>query len=400
MDDLKTKTLGFIYHIPFWEENGEIWTTFSPIGRYVETLARCFLTVTLIVPGRKQEHQPLYHVRASNLKIVSVKSLDNVQSYYFHLFHFYTNCFKAIKKVDILNIRVPTLTGFPAYLAARFYKKPVFLVVVGENVEFIKLAGYSGIKKLVAQLVGGLQDLLMKRMIIKSPAFTNGEDLFKKFRDLNKNLYLMRSSTINEDDILPEYRDTCRTSPYQVLTVANVSPRKGTSLIPEIIAQLRDLNIQVTWKYVGNIEGNSGQMELEKTRQLAREFGVIPYLTFEAPKGFDELLPLYRDSDIFVLPTYMEGIPRVILEAQASGLPVITTKVGGIPQAVENGVDAILTSPGNPVEITNSIMKVIQDPLFRQSLINKGLVTAQRLTLESETKRMLDKAEEVLRPNE
>lgn len=397
MDDFKSKNLGFVYHIPFWKENGDVWTTFSPIGRYVEALARDFKTVTLIAPVRKKEHQPLYRVRASNLHIISVKSLDNVQGYYFHLFHFYTKCFSAIKKVDILNIRVPTLTGFPAFLAARFYRKPTFLVVVGENFEFIKRAGYSGIKKLTAQIVSLLQDQLMKQMIKKSFTFTNGEDLFNKYHDLNKNVSLMRSSTINQGEILPTFRDTCQTATCRILTVAVVSSRKGTSLIPEIIARLRDKSIQVTWKYIGYIEGNSGQMELIKTRQLARDLDVHPYLSFEDSMGYDRLLPLYRESDIFVLPTYMEGIPRVILEAQASGLPVITTKVGGIPQAVEDGVDAILTSPGNPVELTDAILKVIQDPPFRQGLISKGLITAQKYTLESETKRMLDKVEKNIR---
>jgi len=389
VEDFKSKTLGFVYHVPFWKEAGEVWTTYSPIGRYVEALARNFQSVTLLSPVRELENQPLYRVRATNLKIVSVKSLDNVQSYYFRLFHFYFNCFKAIKNLDFVNIRMPTLTGFPAFLAAKFYRKPVFLVVVGENYEFIKLAGYSGIKKLTARFVGIWQDLLMKQMIKRSPTFTNGEDLFNKYFKLNKNVYLMRSSTINDVDILPTFRDTCQSPPYQILTVAVVSPRKGTSLIPEIIAQLRDSDIQVTWKYVGYIEGNSGEMELEKTQKLAQELDVQKYLSFERPRGLNELFQLYRESDIFVLPTYMEGVPRVILEAQASGLPVITTMVGGIPRAVHDGIDAILTSSGDPNEIALAIKKIIRNSDIRRNLIRNGIEGVKKNTLEIETQRML-----------
>lgn len=395
MEEFKSKTLGFVYHVPFWEENGEIWTCYSPIGRYVEALANHFNQVTLITPIRKQDQLPLYRVNAANLKIITVKPLGNVQSYYFHIFHFYASCFKAMKNIDILNIRMPTLTGFPAFLAARFRGKPVFLVIVGENLEFIKLAGYSGIKKLAAHVVGLLQDLLMRRMVRKSPTFTNGEDLFNKFRGLNKDVYLMRSSTINQADILPAFRDTCQKAPYRILTVAVVTPRKGTSLIPETIAQLRDSGIQVTWKYIGNIEGNSGEMELKKTKKLAEDLNVHHYLTFECPRGFDKLLPIYRESDIFVLPTYLEGVPRVILEAQASGLPVITTSVGGIPKAVRTGYDAILIPPGNPSKIAEEIRKIIRDHKYRQKLIENGLNTAHGFTLESETQRMLNKINEI-----
>jgi len=396
MEEFKSKTLGFVYHVPFWEENGEVWTCFAPIGRYVEALANHFNQVTLITPIRNQEQQPLYRVNAANLKIITVKPLANVQSYYGHIFHFYARCFKAMKNIDILNIRMPTLIGFPAFVAARLRRKPVFLVVVGENLEVIKLAGYSGLKHLAARFIGGFQDWLMKQVIKKCPTFTNGEDLFNKYRGLNKNVYLMRSSTIHQADILPAFRDTCQSAPYRILTVAVVMPHKGTSLIPETIAQLRDSGIQVTWKYVGNIEGNSGQMELEKTKKLAQDLNVQQYLTFESPMGFDELLPLYRESDLFVLPTYMEGVPRVILEAQASGLPVITTRVGGIPGAVQDGVDAIMIHPGDVIELANAIQRVILDIDLRVNLIKNGIIKAKKNTIEAETVRMLERVQALL----
>lgn len=391
MEEFKSKTLGFVYHVPFWEKDGEIWTCYSPIGRYVEALAIHFDKVILIAPEKNPEHQPLYKVRANNIKVTKIKSLKNVQSYYFHLLHFYAKCFKFAKQVDVINVRMPTLTGFPAFVAARIYKKPVFLVVVGENLEFIKLAGYSRIKKIAALAVGWFQDQLMRLMIKNSPTFTNGEDLYEKFHNLNHQVHLMRSSTINEADILPAFRDTCKRAPYRILTVAVVTPRKGTSFIPPVIAQLKAMGIQVDWRYIGYVEGNSGQMELEKTIKLAEELNVSQYLTFESPKGFNELLPIYRESDIFVLPTYMEGVPRVILEAQASGLPVITTKVGGIPGAVHDGVDALLTSPGNPFEIGLAIKEIIRNLDFRHELIRNGVERAKKNTLELETKKMLEK---------
>jgi len=50
MEKLGSLNLAFVYHVPFWEESGEIWTSFPPIGRYVEALAKYFCTVTLITP--------------------------------------------------------------------------------------------------------------------------------------------------------------------------------------------------------------------------------------------------------------------------------------------------------------------------------------------------------------
>jgi glycosyltransferase involved in cell wall biosynthesis len=286
---------------------------------------------------------------------------------------------------------MPTFLGFPAYLASRFYRKPVFLVVVGENYSFNTFSDYSRIKKWIAGTVARIQDSLMKKMIRHSLTFTNGKDLFEKYKPLNDHTYLMRSSTISAADILPGYRSTCNKKPYKILTVAIVAPRKGTSLIPAIISILKQKGIDVTWTHIGNIDGNAGEQELQKTMKLAADLGVSSQINFHEAIGFDELMPVYRSSDMFVLPTYMEGIPRVILEAQASGLPVITTSVGGIPQVVKQGVDGLLTSPGDSQAMAEAIRQIIQNSNLRQKLIRNGLQTARELTLESETRRMVEK---------
>lgn len=391
MEKLGSLNLAFLYHVPFWEEGGEIWTSFPPIGRYVEALAKYFCTVTLITPVRNQKQQPLYHMRAKNLRLVQVASLGNVQSYYLHLVHFYKAYFKTIQKVDCATIRMPTLPGLPVYLASKIYHKPLFLVIVGENYEFIKHAGYSGIKQSIASSFGRFHDGILRQMVREFPSFTNGDDLYQKYQKFNKEVYRMRSSTIIEEDILPEFRDTCQSAPYKILTVGIISPRKGTSLIPETLARLEKMGVDVTWKYIGRVDGNAGEMELAKTRQLAKEYGVAERLAFESAVGFEELMSWYRTADIFVLPTFMEGVPRVILEAQASGLPVISTYVGGIPGAVKDGEDAILVPPGDPQSIANAILRIIKDEELRKRMIAAGLESARNHTLDAETKTMIER---------
>ena len=97
-----------------------------------------------------------------------------------------------------------------------------------------------------------------------------------------------------------------------------------------------------------------------------------------------------------MLPTLLEGIPRVILEAQAAGLPVVTTNVGGIPGAVEHGVDALLCPPRDSIAMTDAIQSVIEDSDLRRRLIENGLNKARQYTLEIETSRMLEKVEQYI----
>ena len=87
----------------------------------------------------------------------------------------------------------------------------------------------------------------------------------------------------------------------------------------------------------------------------------------------DEKLPdLYAASDIFVLPALYENFPFAILEAQSAGLPVISTKVGGIPEFLVNNENGLLMEPGDPEQLVKRIMVLLQDPEFSKELGRRG----------------------------
>ena len=67
-------------------------------------------------------------------------------------------------------------------------------------------------------------------------------------------------------------------------------------------------------------------------------------------------------SAIFVLPSYAEGVPVVLMEAMAAGRPVVTSRITGIPELVEDGVSGFLTEPGDIDALTAAIRKLLDDP--------------------------------------
>jgi glycosyltransferase involved in cell wall biosynthesis len=78
--------------------------------------------------------------------------------------------------------------------------------------------------------------------------------------------------------------------------------------------------------------------------------------------------PYYRAMDLFVLPTWREGFPNVVLEAAATGLPVITTESTGARDSVLPEVTGLLIPPGYPDAICEAVMKLIRDPQRRQHM--------------------------------
>lgn len=103
-------------------------------------------------------------------------------------------------------------------------------------------------------------------------------------------------------------------------------------------------------------------------RRLVNENGLNGNFSFLGHVDKNTLLKCYQSASIFVLPSYYEGIPNVILEAMACGLPVVATRAGGIPEVVTNGKNGFLVSPKNPEEISQAILGLLDDERLRKDM--------------------------------
>ena len=120
-----------------------------------------------------------------------------------------------------------------------------------------------------------------------------------------------------------------------MLCVSRIDPRKGLRVLPEAVAILAREGIDVTLDVVGPTIGLIGDEERDAIRENANRLGVADRVTLRGAVPLDSLMRLYRDYDLFVLPTRPgEGVPRVLMEAMANGLPVVTTNVAGIASLV------------------------------------------------------------------
>jgi len=142
--------------------------------------------------------------------------------------------------------------------------------------------------------------------------------------------------------------------------IANFYETKGLkyliSALPEIIKSRNDAKLIIfgDGELRSKLETQINKLNLEKSIFLPGELSnAQKYL-----KAFD----------IFVLPSVKEGLPYVILEAGAAGLPIIATRVGGIPEMIKNDTNGLLISPGDPAEISDTIIKLINNENLRDSL--------------------------------
>ncbi len=92
----------------------------------------------------------------------------------------------------------------------------------------------------------------------------------------------------------------------------------------------------------------------------ARELRLDAAVEFLGEVG--DIPALLRRASLFVLPSRTEGLPLTVLEAMASGLPVVATRVGGTPEAVVDGVSGVLVPPGEPMSLAAALCRVYSDP--------------------------------------
>ena len=95
-----------------------------------------------------------------------------------------------------------------------------------------------------------------------------------------------------------------------------------------------------------------------------------------------------RAADIFVLSSTWEGLPMVILEALAAGCPIVSTAVGGVPSAIDDGVSGILVPPSDPAALAAGIGRAAQDPAQRRRIAEGGkAVFAARFSADAMARR-------------
>ena len=119
-----------------------------------------------------------------------------------------------------------------------------------------------------------------------------------------------------------------------------------------------------------------------KMKQLCDDIGVRGHFKFWGWKSQSELLPFYRDADIFVLPSTTEAFGVVFLEAMASGLPVIGTDVGGIPEIIRDGQNGLLVPPNQPDLLANAIIELLSNRDLYLRMQKMGAETVLSFTVE------------------
>jgi glycosyltransferase involved in cell wall biosynthesis len=152
-----------------------------------------------------------------------------------------------------------------------------------------------------------------------------------------------------------------------VLYVGRFAPLKNVSLLIEAFALLRRARPRARLVLVGE-----GALE-RRLRGQARRLGLEAAVLFVGARPLGDLPRYYAAADVFALPSSFDNSPNVLLEAMACELPVVATRVGGVPRYVEDGANGLLVEPGQPDRLAAALARVLDDAALRARLVAGGL---------------------------
>jgi phosphatidylinositol alpha-1,6-mannosyltransferase len=390
-------TLGILYHMPFWQAaDGSLWEAEGSFARYVDSLAPYFDDIVLSVPVFDRPQPAGSRVRAANVQLAPLPYFPGPRQFYPMLPAMHGRLKAWVDRCDVIHLRVPTPAAIFAFRAARTKRKPVFLLVVGDYEALLPHLPYRGLKKTVFGAYVAFEERALRHMTSRVLTFTNGAALRRKHEHDGGRIFETKTTTLSRDDIGTR-ADVASSGPIRALTVSRIDPRKGLKALPGAIAQLVADGIDISLDVIGPTIGLIGDEERDAIVKEAEQRGVGDRVRLPGAVPLDQLMAKYRDYDLFILPTQPgEGIPRVLLEAMANGLPVVTTDVSGITSLLTDGDNGVLIPDASAESVAAAVRKLVRDGELRRRVIQGGYATARRHTLEQQAADMMEIVEREL----
>lgn len=158
----------------------------------------------------------------------------------------------------------------------------------------------------------------------------------------------------------------------RLFTACRIVAKKGLHLLPPALAELRDAGIAFAWRIAGT------GPELERLRSLVRQHRLDDRVTFLGALHNDAVRRELEQADLFVLPCVIaadgerDGIPIAITEAMATGVPVLTTPVSGIPEVVRDGDTGFLVAPDDVPALAARLRELLVAPERTRDVAARG----------------------------
>jgi len=358
--------------------------------QFVNDLARELDEVILFLPAKRpaDEAERMEAVKRKkvvfevNVRVIPTYPYRNTYNFYRHFPEVYRHNRRAFREnvrgADIALLFVPHNNDLIAYGVLKALKMPYMVYVIGDVKEIISGGDkYKGLMRLLSVAAANFESWFYKLLIRRSVgSFFLGSALKGIYGSEKSPSYSAFTSLVAEDEVYRRNPTPMEDGKVRLLYIGRTAHEKGLGhLLAAVEALYKEDGLDVHLRVCGD-----GHALIDLKAESARRglAGRVEFMGF-VPKGV-ALDGILAESDVFVLPSLSEGVPKVLIEAMSYGLPIIATDVGGVPDIIKHGENGFLIKPGTAAEIATAVKMIARDGALREKLVDGGLRFAREHT--------------------
>lgn len=291
---------------------------------------------------------------------------------------------------DIIHAHRVFPEGFAAVLLGKFFKKPVVITIHGSDINSLHKNIF--IRKMILFTLNRADEIIAISVALKTKILEVGAVESKKisvlFNGVDLDTFKVQSKKKARERLsLPQEKKI-------ILFVGNLVDVKNPLLLIEAVCRLkRGKNGEYLFVIIGE-----GSLKGEIENRISK-YSLGEAVVMAGAKPHEKLPVWMAAADCLVLPSKSEGMGVVLLEAMACGLPIIATRVGGIPEVITDGENGILITSNNVGELEKSIENLIDDERLRERIGKNGalFIKEKNLTWQAEAFKTLSIYKRILK---
>ncbi|MFH1445141.1 MAG: glycosyltransferase family 4 protein [Nanoarchaeota archaeon] len=274
----------------------------------------------------------------------------------------YAYCKKLMKQknYDVIQCFFTLPAGLTGYFLSKKFKKPMVIRMGGSDVP-----GYDPYR------FGTLYKLLMP---VYKKVWNHADKLIvnsQKLKDLLLKSKQMKVGIIYNGVDSSEMKPKRNSDGKTIICTSRLVKRKGIDCLLRALKDIKEFRLLLI--------GDGPEKTL--LEQLTKQLGIEKNVHFIGTVPHNKIINYLNKSDIFVLPSFAEGMSNALLEAISSGLPAVITDVGGSRELVKN--NGVIIEPGNEKQLKDALEKLLNSKKLRDEMSKESLIVAKKFTWEN-----------------
>lgn len=309
-------------------------------------------------------------ILASNIKLYELPRRTSTKGV-FGVFFYFTRLLNAIQQIKPSSIFFVTLElSFFGVIISWFYRKiSCFYLITGLGQYFFNQSIKNKIINFIYKIIFQSSKLKLNSKFIFQNT-DNKKTLIDHGYVLERQSILIHGSGVDLENI--KFTKRSGLKPISFLFSSRLVKAKGIREFIEAGIVIKKLYPEISLNIAGRYDPSDPDSISEKLFQEIQNLNIFNYL---GNIDYDDTQQLYLNSDIFVLPSYGEGLPKAALEAATSGMPLILSNVSGCAECLHEGINGFVVDFHDALSVKNAMEKFITEP----SIIKKMSINSRQL---------------------